>query len=213
MAAPLSQQETADVPEGAGQVVSDPDADGHQEAQVTDAPNPWPYLDKWVKYKKMAGDSYVFECISCRPQKAEIKVHRTSKGNLKSHFLRKHPKAATELLEASKANMATGRSRSRNTSGTSTDSSSSTPSKKQRQLSIGETFGIVAQGSSVLQSAVDKALVTFVIDNMLPLKIVDSDSFRNLMHTMNRTKEVPARRTLGRRIVATYQVMKDNLTR
>lgn len=80
-------------------------------------------------------------------------------------------------------------------------------------MSIAETFGIMAQGSGVLQSTVDKTVVRFVVENMLPLQIVDSQSFRDMAHNLNPNKEVPSRRTMGRRILKTYEEMKESLTR
>ena len=80
-------------------------------------------------------------------------------------------------------------------------------------MSIAEIFGIMAQGSAVLQSTVDKTIVRFVVDNMLLLQIVESRSFRDMVHTLNPKKEVPSRRTLERRILKTYEEMKENFTR
>lgn len=170
--------------------------------------SPWPFLGKWVKYKKMVGDSYIFQCLTCLPKITEVKVNKTTKANLKSHFNRIHPDKAKQVDETCKANVGTG-GRSRTRSGQSDDGGST--SKKQRQMTIAET--IMAQGSSVLQSTVDKTIVRFVVDNMLPLQIVDSQSFRDMVHTLNPKKEVPSRRTLGRRILKTYEEMKESLTR
>ncbi|KAG0729240.1 Late secretory pathway protein AVL9 [Chionoecetes opilio] len=180
------------------------------DSELTEAEpqSPWPFLGKWVKYKKMVGDSYIFQCLSCLPKITEVKVNKGTKANLKSHFNRIHPDKAKQVDEACKANVGTG-GRSRNLSGQSDGGSTS---KKQRQISIAETFGIMAQGSAILQSTVDKTIVRFVVDNMLPLQIVDSQTFRVMVHTLNPNKEVPSRRTLGRRILKTYQEMKESLT-
>lgn len=182
------------------------------DSELTEAEpqSPWPFLGKWVKYKKMVGDSYIFQCLSCLPKITEVKVNKGTKANLKSHFSRIHPDKAKQVDETCKANVGTG-GRSRNRSGQSDDGGST--SKKRRQMSIAETFGIMAEGSAVLQSSVDKTIVRFVVDNMLPLQIVDSQSFRDMVHTLNPKKEVPSRRTLGRRILKTYEEMKESLTR
>ncbi|KAF2365032.1 Zinc finger BED-type [Trinorchestia longiramus] len=168
---------------------------------------PWPFLGKWVKYKKMVGSSYIFQCLSCLPKITEVKVNKDTKANLKSHFNRIHPDKAKQVDEACKANVGTG-GRSRNRSSQSDDGGST--SKKQRQMSIVETNGIMAQGSPVLQSTVDKAIVRFVVDNMLPLQIVDSQSFRDMVHILNPKEEVPASRTLER-ILKTYEELKESL--
>lgn len=183
------------------------------EAEGIEPQSPWPFLDKWVTYKKMVGDSYIFQCLSCLPKINEVRVNKATKANLKSHFKRIHPNAAKQVEEACKANVYPGR-RSRNL--LDGGSSSSASSKRLRQMSIAETFGIMAQSSSVLQFSVtnvDKTIVSFVVDNMLPFQIVDSQSFRTLVLTLNPNIEVPSRRTLGRRVIHMYQEMKDVLIR
>lgn len=172
--------------------------------------SPWPFLDQWVRYKKMVGNSYVFDCLPCLPKTTELKVSKSTKANLKSHFRRMHPATAIKFDEACAANQGTG-GRTRRRSDQSDDDSSST-SKKTRHMSIVETFGTVPQGSGVLQSAIDKTIVRFVVDNMLPLQTVDSQSFKDMVHTLNPSEEVPSRRTLGRRIIKIYEEMKESLT-
>lgn len=179
-------------------------------AEGAEPQSPWPFLDKWLKYKKMVDDNYIFQCLSCLPKINEVRVNKGTKANLKSHFNRIHPDAAKQVDEACKANVST-RGRGRNLSDGGSSGSGSASSKRPRQMSIAETFGIMAQGSGVLQSHVDKTIVAFVVDNMLPFQIVDSQSFRTLVRTLNPNKEVPSRRTLGRRVIDMYQEMKDGL--
>lgn len=168
--------------------------------------SPWPFLDKWVKYEKTVGDSHYFQCLSCLPKINKVTVNKGTKANLKSHFNRMHPDKAKELNETCKANRSHRRSRSNQSDG------GRSTSKKQRQTSIAETSGIMAEGSAVLQFSVDETIVRFVVDNMLPLQIVDSQSFRDMVHTLSPKKEVPSTRTLGRRILKTYEEMKERLT-
>ena len=87
------------------------------DSELTEAEpqSPWPFLGKWVKYKKMVGDSYIFQCLSCLPKITEVKVNKGTKANLKSHFNRIHPDKAKQVDEAYRANVGTG-GRSRNLS-------------------------------------------------------------------------------------------------
>ncbi|KAF2353120.1 Ribonuclease H-like domain [Trinorchestia longiramus] len=178
------------------------------DLKLAEPESPWPFLGKWVKYKEMVGGSYIFQCLSCLPKITEVKVNKDTKANLKSHFNRIHPDTARQVDEACKANVGTG-GRNRKRSCQPDDGWST--SKKQRPMSIAETLGIMAQGSALPQSTIDKTIVRFVVDNMLPLQVVDSQSFRDMVHTLNPKKEVPSRRTLGRRILKTYEEMKDSL--
>lgn len=149
--------------------------------------SPWPFLGKWVQYK-MFSDSYIFQCLSCLPKISELKVNKGIKANLKRHFNRIHPDKTKQVNEACMANVGATNGRSRNWSGQSAYSRST--SKKQQQMSIAKTFGIMAQGSAILESTIDNAIVRSVVDNILPLQTVDSQSFRNMVHTLNSSKDM-----------------------
>lgn len=82
-----------------------------------------------------------------------------------------------------------------------------------RQLSIGESFGIAATGSSVPQAKVDKCIVNLFVSNMIPLHVVESKSFGALIKTLNPSKNSVSRRTLGRRITDEYIELKQHLIR
>ncbi|MPC12629.1 hypothetical protein E2C01_005334 [Portunus trituberculatus] len=182
------------------------------DSEVTGAEpqSPWPFLGRWVRYKKMIGDSYIFQCLSCLPKITHLKVNKSTKANLKSHFNRIHPDMTEQINEACMANVGTG-GRSRKRYGQPADGGST--SKKHRLMSITETFGIMTQGNPVLQFTVDKKIIRFVVDNMLSLQIVDSQSFRDMVHALNPSTEIPSRKTLGGKILKTYEEMKEILTR
>lgn len=82
-----------------------------------------------------------------------------------------------------------------------------------RQLSIGESFGIAATGSGVPQAKVDKGIVNLFVSNMIPLHVVESQSFGALIKTLNPSKSSISRRTLGRRITDEHIELKQHLIR
>ena len=195
------------------------------EAEGTDTVellSPWPFLDKWIHYKKMEGnDVFLFECRYCLPKIKVLRVNKGTKHNLKSHFKRIHPSSAKQVDDACKANFSS-RARSGNmslaaltavTGSGSSDIGTRSASVKRCpcQMSLAETIENVAQGSDVLQANVDKAIVAFVLENMLPLQLVDSKSFRSLVRILNPKKEVPSRRTLESSFIDMYEEMKDDL--
>lgn len=171
---------------------------GDAEISATEPHSPWPFLDKWVTFKKTIGLNYIFQCLSCLPKLTELKVNKRTKANMKSHFQRLHPDEIGQIDEACRANVVTG-GRIRTLSGQSDNGSTS---KRQRETP-----------TDVLQSSVDNSIVKFVVANMLPLQVVDSPSFRHMVLNLNPTKDVPSRRTLGRRILEDYEEMKESLIR
>ena len=102
-------------------------------------------------------------------------------------------------------------------SGSSTSvvlSSFSPPSaKKARQQTIGESFSIGTTVSGVPQAAVDQRIVDLFVANLLPLHVVESDTFQRLIKTLNPSKSSISRRTLGRRIVHSFTDLKQYLIR
>ena len=78
------------------------------KAEGTDAVeplSPWPFLDKWIHYKKMEGNNvFLIECRYCLPKIKVLRVNKGMKHNLKSHFERIHPSSAKQVDDACKAN-------------------------------------------------------------------------------------------------------------
>lgn len=192
---------------------SEPEVESEVTDQAQSPDSPWPFLDNFVSFKRKVGDNYVFQCLTCLPKIVEVRVHKGTKANLKSHFNRIHPDKIKLVEDAIKVGGRRSRLSSHSSDGGAATATTSSSSKKRRQMSIAETFGIMSQGSHVLQSSVDRAIVHFVVDNMLALQIVDSPTFRDLVGTLNPSKEVPSRRTLGRRLIDIYEEMKETLIR
>ncbi|KAB0795331.1 hypothetical protein PPYR_12170 [Photinus pyralis] len=199
------------------EIASGGTSDGDEPQQ-----NPWPHLSGFVAYKARLRDTLVYECKLCLPKTSTIKAHVSSLNNLKQHVKRMHPVKYIQFEEIVKAGSTRGKIKKRpNSSNTSTidsnaDSSGShflsPPStKKVRQQSIGESFGIVASGSAVPQASVNRCIVNFFVTNMIPLHVVESDTFNTLIKTLNPSKSTISRRTLGRRIADSHTLLKQRL--
>lgn len=145
----------------------------------------------------------------------------SSLNNLKQHTKRVHESQYVQFEEIVRARSNRGkpkrRTHSDNTNDASTSSSNPNPVKRRiqqgRQLSIGESFGIAATGSGVPQAKVDKGIVNLFVSNMIPLHVVESQSFGALIKTLNPSKSSISRRTLGRRITDEHIELKQHLIR
>lgn len=76
-------------------------------------------------------------------------------------------------------------------------------------MEVGQSFAIST--FAISQENVDKSIVKFFESNMIPLHAVESGTFKQLIRTLNPTKQTISRRTLGRRIVDSYSEMKQFL--
>ena len=187
------------------------------EPRQEQAQNPWPHLDEFFLLKSGEGDKLVFQCLVCLPKTVLIKGHMTSLNNLKQHIKRTHPVKFKQFEEKVKVGSSRGKGKPWFSSGSSSCSSNSVVSppfaKRARQQTIGESFSIGASGIGVPQSAVDQRIVDLFVDNMLSLQVVESDTFERLIKTLNPSKSSISRRTLGRRIVNSYNDLKQYLIR
>ena len=167
---------------------------------------PWPHLHKFVSYIRTEGEICILSCKTCLPKKHEIRVHKSSNSNIKSHFRKIHPAQYTELEETCKAASKRGKKRS-----LSSDGSEQMDTKQSRQLSLAESFGISAAGAGVSQAAVDKSISDLIIYGMYPLQMVDCIWFRSYSKVLNPNRLIPSRRTIGRRIIDSYKEGKELL--
>ncbi|XP_014778309.1 uncharacterized protein LOC106874908 isoform X2 [Octopus bimaculoides] len=191
------------------------------EPQQEQAHNPWPHLDEYFLIKSREGDKLIFNCNMCLPKTVPIKAHTTSLNNLKQHIKRTHPTKFMQFEMKIKIGSFRGKIKKRfssdsNSSKCSSELSSpySPPSgKKVRQQIIAESFDITATGSDIPQAAVDQKIVNLFVANMLPLHIVESDTFKRLIKTLNPSKSSMSRRTLGRQIINLHTDLKQYLIR
>ena len=184
----------------------------YEIVEVSGSENPWPHLNQFLSFIKSDGMNYVFKCDLCHPLNHEIRAHKSSYNNVKSHFKKKHPSALKDVDEACKASSQRGKKRKL------VDSPESSISMKKiisppRQLSMRESLKINAAGAGVPQANVDKAFVDLVVYGMYPLQIADCPWLRKFAQVLNPTKTIPSRRTLGRRIILSFNDKKEQLMR
>ena len=93
----------------------------------------------------------------------------------------------------------------------SSDSSEDLVRKQARQPSVSDA--LKPSGKEVSQGSVDKAIVTLVVNKMLPFSLVEAPEFKALVSTLNLTKSLIARKFLFSRITEKYRVLEANLIR
>lgn len=184
------------------------------EIESLEFQNPWPHLeDYFVLTSRDKRNSKVlyFRCVMCQPKEITIKGQVTSLYNLKSHAKRKHPAYAIQFEERIKAG--SSRRKHKQSSVNSASSQSSQPFvKKARRSSIGEASAPTAS-TNVHQSVVDRRIVDLFVHNMLPLHVVESPTFVDLIKTLNPSKTSMSCYTLHRMILASRKQQQEYLTR
>jgi len=73
--------------------------------------NLWAHLDNFLIFKKTEGNIVIFDCKICLPKRHEVRCHRTSNYNIKSHFKHKHQTMVTKIEEALKVSSSRGKKR------------------------------------------------------------------------------------------------------
>jgi hypothetical protein len=131
--------------------------------QDLDTSNPWPFLEKYYKFSGVKGNKVEYKCVNCAPKIKVISANRKSMHNLKLHMSRVHPyleKELNNLIETATKE----RKRSRSGTDKETDTQSSAKQQKIEQ-------SIAFASRAVCQSKVDQKIITFFVDNMLPLEV------------------------------------------
>lgn len=192
---------------------------GDEEVQaLPQSKSPWPHLDKFLLFKRQDGNNYVFRCKLCIKHN-EIRAHKSSFYNAKNHFKKIHPSCSLEIDDACKSASLRGKKRSITaiceTLTHSTEESLLPVSRKQaRQQTISESLATTTKRSSpVTQTQVETALVNMIVFGMYPLSIVESQPFRDFAGVLNPTRQIPSRRTVGRRISESFDEQKELLIR
>lgn len=101
----------------------------------------------------MVDDSYIFKRLSWLLKITEVQVNNATKADLKSHFNRIHSVKAKQVDQSLQVQRWDWRSQ---------QEPIPPVSKKRRQMSITETFIIMAQGKAVLQYIFGKTIGRFV---------------------------------------------------
>ncbi|XP_056435091.1 uncharacterized protein LOC130392718 [Gadus chalcogrammus] len=167
----------------------DTEDDAQSSTEVDDG-HPWSYLESMFSYLGMRANSYRMKCMLCLPKCHEIKAFKSSPSNLKKHIQRAHPQ------HLKKYEQLTSQKRKR-------ASEAGTSTLKQTTL---------LATRSISQSAVDRAIVKYVVNNLQPLSTVENEAFRELLTDLLPTAKVITRVTLRSRIEDLAKSMKNVLT-
>ncbi|PAA72082.1 hypothetical protein BOX15_Mlig031089g1 [Macrostomum lignano] len=89
-------------------------------------------------------------------------------------------------------------------------SKASAKARPKHQATIWKAIGYNT-GNSASQEEIETAILDFVIENMLPLQCIESPSFHRLVKKLDQSKDVPSRRTLGRRMTTAFGFMEQKL--
>ena len=186
--------------------------------------NPWAHLNKFLEYICTENNSYVFCCKICLPKERQLRAHKTTYSNIKTHFRKKHQYLFKEIEEAcdnaSKRGMRYRMKRQRTQETEQTTSTvMSPPSAKIKtpsatmQVSICETTEISDDSVGASNGDIDRALVNLVIYGMQLPEIVDCPWFRNFAQALNPNAIIPSITSLRHKITETVNEKKEQLKR
>ncbi|XP_041823036.1 uncharacterized protein LOC121628166 [Melanotaenia boesemani] len=161
-------------------------------ASAEDDGHPWSYLATMFSYLGMGENTktYRMKCMLCLPKCHEIKAFNNSPSNLKKHIERAHPH------HLKKYEQLTSQKRKR-------ASEAGTSTTKQTTL---------LDSRSISQSAVDRAIVQYVVNGLQPLSTVENEAFRELLTDLLPTAKIITRVTLRSRIEDLAKAMRKVLT-
>ena len=83
---------------------------------------PWPRFNKFLLYRTTNGNNHIFLCKLCLPKKHEVKAHKSSYSNIRSHFRKKHPIRFGEIDRVCKTSSVRGKKGFKSTNGAATNS-------------------------------------------------------------------------------------------
>lgn len=191
------------------------------EVETASTQDPLAHLDDYFLLISRVGDLLIVDCKLCQPRSVPIKGYMTDLSNLKQHIKKTHPANFTQFEEKIKAGSSCGKIQKRISSDSNIGSSTSEllslssppPSKKARQQTFADSSDINATSIGITQAVVDQRIVDLFVANMLPLHIVESDTFKRLIQTLDPWKSSMSRSTLGKHIIDFHADMKQYLIR
>ncbi|XP_061477277.1 uncharacterized protein LOC133381813 [Rhineura floridana] len=133
---------------------------------------PWFGFEEACTFVSQSGRNVVVQCNYCLPRIKTLRSAISTSSNVKKHLERMHPEKLRAIISAIKA-----RKRGR-----SEPVHDPPPPKmlKQQQTTL-ERWG--SSRETVTQSSLDKKIIDFIIEETLPLQIVDKPSFVSLVRT------------------------------
>jgi hypothetical protein len=125
-----------------------------------------------------------------------ISCNSLSTANLKSHVERMHPSHATQFNETCKANRNTKRA----AQGKSSSGNSSIGPTPKRMVQASLLSAFAKAGPKYDSKVAHKLFMNFMVQEMLPAKLVDSPALRKWAAYLNKEVRLPSRRTFMRRL-------------
>ena len=174
--------------------------------------NPWPRVEPYFEFKLRTLDSLSYRCKLCLHKAHVIRCGRSSKSNLKRHYLSMHGGDEDEWVREVEAAATPRSTRHLEDCDELSVMSVTGPRKRLKQTHIPGAFS-PRQGrpAKYTQEEFDADLRDVVIDNMLPFCTVENATFLRFMKRCQPTKTVVSRRTLMKRIDSSYTQMKAAL--
>lgn len=141
-----------------------------------------------VVQEKSNNEAIVALCKKCDPQVVEVKGHKLSSSNFISHLKRKH---GTESYTEYREYLALKTHEPRD---------SATKRRKS--------------ATNLTQSALDGKISTFIIQAMVPFRVVEHDSFVDLLNSVGLSTaklKIPSRKTIVKRVETLFQTNNTNI--
>jgi hypothetical protein len=155
--------------------------------------------------------NYRFRCELCPASKKPLSANYKSRGNLRKHISSQHSHALQKFDDWCKANDNRKRPCSNDDDGTENECKSAT---KQKQQTLSQIF---MQGRRITQTELDKWIVQYIADGILPFHHVDTDAFKVFVSrlvgqaSMNQVK-IKCGKTYRNQMKLLYDAKKNDLT-
>ncbi|CAK8685789.1 unnamed protein product [Clavelina lepadiformis] len=183
--------------------------DGSTRVRDESALNPWPHLKKFWKFLGYKGPNMLeFRCCLCQNSLKKISANRKSNFNLKRHILNVHPNKAKEHQNCIDAASKLSCKRRSSVSKSTSVEKKAKPKKLNEFLCFTQE---VEKDKKISQETYEKKVMAVFIENMLPLKMVDSSSFQDLLKSFVPIKNPISRHSLTTCIEEKYSSSKQLL--
>ncbi|XP_020669662.3 uncharacterized protein LOC110090344 [Pogona vitticeps] len=187
--------------------VPEQDAASQSKAAAPRRKIPWSGFEQAFTYVRQKGKNLIVQCNYCLPAIKNVSSAITSSSNLKKHLERAHPEKL-RLIESAKR----GRRRGYSEELKMDDNSPALkiPKQLQQQQTAVERWGCSKE--SVTQRILDKKIIDFIVEETLPLQIVDKPSFvRLVLLGLPKDLTIMCAKTLKDRIEKRAASMRDTL--
>ena len=159
--------------------------------------------------------NFRFKCLLCGGDKS-ISAHQKSRLNLRNHITSKHKGSVANYDAWCRENDKRGK-RKRKSADDSNDADVQLVSKspKRVQPSISSALMGIPGGRKLTQSMLDKYILEYITDSILPFNHVESDAFKsfveNLIGSSSKQVRIKGRTTYTNRMKELFQSQKKSL--